>query len=69
MIELTLAEVADVIGADLAGADPAAVVTGEVEVDSRQVAPGGLFVALPGERTDGHDHVPGAVASGPPDGA
>jgi UDP-N-acetylmuramoyl-tripeptide--D-alanyl-D-alanine ligase len=33
-------------------------------VDSRLVRPGNLFVALPGERTDGHDHVPGAVAAG-----
>ena len=26
-------------------------------VDSRAVRPGNLFVALPGERTDGHDHL------------
>ncbi|HUP54943.1 MAG TPA: hypothetical protein VM408_05505, partial [Methylomirabilota bacterium] len=26
-------------------------------VDSRLVTPGQLFVALPGERTDGHAHV------------
>ena len=33
-------------------------------VDSRLVAPGQLFVALPGERTDGHAHLPDAVARG-----
>ena len=33
-------------------------------VDSRLIVPGQLFVALPGERTDGHDHVPEAVARG-----
>ena len=33
-------------------------------VDSRLVAPGNLFVALPGERTDGHDHLPEAIARG-----
>jgi UDP-N-acetylmuramoyl-tripeptide--D-alanyl-D-alanine ligase len=33
-------------------------------VDSRLVAPGNLFVALPGERTDGHAHLPEAVARG-----
>ena len=33
-------------------------------VDSRLVAPGQLFVALPGERTDGHAHLPQAVARG-----
>lgn len=33
-------------------------------VDSRLVAPGNLFVALPGERTDGHQHLGDAVRRG-----
>lgn len=33
-------------------------------VDSRRVLPGNLFVALPGERTDGHEHLAEAVAHG-----
>jgi len=33
-------------------------------VDSRSVEPGQLFVALPGERTDGHLHLDEAVARG-----
>ncbi len=33
-------------------------------VDSRLVAPGNLFVALPGERTDGHRFLADAVAAG-----
>lgn len=33
-------------------------------VDSRLVAPGQLFVALPGERTDGHDHLDDALRRG-----
>ncbi len=33
-------------------------------VDSRLVTPGCLFVALPGERTDGHLHVGAAAAAG-----
>ncbi len=33
-------------------------------VDSRRVRPGNLFVALPGERTDGHDHLVAAVEAG-----
>ncbi len=33
-------------------------------VDSRLVAPGCLFVALPGERTDGHRHLAAAVEGG-----
>ncbi len=33
-------------------------------VDSRLVTPGALFVALPGERTDGHRHLGAAAAAG-----
>lgn len=33
-------------------------------IDSRQAAPGDLFVALPGERVDGHDFAGAAVAAG-----
>jgi UDP-N-acetylmuramoyl-tripeptide--D-alanyl-D-alanine ligase len=33
-------------------------------VDSREVVPGNLFVALPGERVDGHDFVGAALAAG-----
>jgi UDP-N-acetylmuramoyl-tripeptide--D-alanyl-D-alanine ligase len=36
----------------------------EAAVDSRQVIPGGLFVALPGERVDGHDFVVEAFQHG-----
>ncbi|MBP2017160.1 UDP-N-acetylmuramyl-tripeptide synthetase [Symbiobacterium terraclitae] len=43
--------------------DPAAEIT-DVVYDSRQVAPGALFVALPGRRTDGHEHVGEAVGRG-----
>src|SRR6202011_4464160 len=39
-------------------------VTGTVEFDSRRVTPGGLFLALPGARADGHDHAASAVAAG-----
>jgi UDP-N-acetylmuramoyl-tripeptide--D-alanyl-D-alanine ligase len=64
MIPLTLAEVAGATRADLVGADPAAIVTGPVEFDSRKVTAGGLFVAFPGERVDGHDFAGAAIAAG-----
>ena len=35
-----------------------------VAIDSRQAGPGSLFVALPGERTDGHDYVAHAFSRG-----
>ncbi len=37
---------------------------GSVVVDSRQAGPGCLFVALPGERTDGHEYLRQAVQAG-----
>ncbi|HWB66902.1 MAG TPA: UDP-N-acetylmuramoyl-tripeptide--D-alanyl-D-alanine ligase [Mycobacteriales bacterium] len=64
MIPLTLAEVAEAVHGQLAGADPAAVVSGPVVVDSREVAAGSLFVAMIGEHTDGHEHVTDALQRG-----
>lgn len=68
MIPLTLARVAEIVGGrlvDISSADAARTrVTGTVEFDSRQVTAGGLFLALPGARTDGHDYAAAAVAAG-----
>jgi UDP-N-acetylmuramoyl-tripeptide--D-alanyl-D-alanine ligase len=68
MIDLTVAQIADIVGGELAdiSAEAAAElhVTGTVEFDSRNVTPGGLFLALPGARSDGHDHAVSAVAAG-----
>ncbi len=65
MIELSLVEVAAATAGRLHCVPrPAERVTGPVVVDSRQVAPGALFVALPGERADGHDYAAAAVAAG-----
>ncbi|MER8104370.1 UDP-N-acetylmuramoyl-tripeptide--D-alanyl-D-alanine ligase [Kitasatospora sp. NPDC094016] len=64
MIALTLAEVAAAVGGTLDGADPGALVTGPVEVDSRKVRPGGLFAAFVGENVDGHDYASVAVGAG-----
>lgn len=68
MIDLTVAQIAEIVGGRLADITPAEAaatrVTGTVEFDSRKVGPGGLFLALPGARTDGHDFAPAAVAAG-----
>jgi UDP-N-acetylmuramoyl-tripeptide--D-alanyl-D-alanine ligase len=64
VIPRTLGQVAEAVGGRLHGADGTAVVTGNVEFDSRKVAGGGLFVAMPGERADGHDFAAAAVAAG-----
>ena len=68
MIDLTVARIAEIVGGTLADISPEAAaechVTGTVEFDSRSVGPGGLFLALPGARSDGHDHAVSAVAAG-----
>lgn len=68
MIELTVARIAEIVGgtlSDISAADAAERrVTGTVEFDSRAIGPGGLFLALPGARTDGHDHAGAAIESG-----
>lgn len=65
MIPLTLAEVAKITGGTLVDApDPDVLVSGPAVVDSRQAIGGALFVALRGERVDGHDYAPAAVAAG-----
>ena len=35
-----------------------------IHYDSRKVTPGGLFVAMAGFHTDGHDHIEAAVGRG-----
>lgn len=63
MIPVTVEQLADVVGGALRRGDPGATIT-DVVIDSRRVERGALFVALPGERTDGHRHVPAAAAAG-----
>lgn len=65
MIEMTSGTIAEVTGGHLVdGATAETVVTGPVEFDSRRITPGSVFMALPGERVDGHDFVPGALRDG-----
>ncbi len=56
---------ADVIEA-LTGERPegASLLISEAAIDSRQVIPAGMFVALPGERVDGHDYIQQAFERG-----
>lgn len=70
MIDLTVAQIADIVGGTLADISPEEAaqchVTGTVEFDSRAVGPGGLFLALPGRtrrpRLCGSAVAAGAVA-------
>jgi UDP-N-acetylmuramoyl-tripeptide--D-alanyl-D-alanine ligase len=64
VIPLSLARVAQITGGQLCHGDPGAVVSGEVVIDSRRIGPGGLFAAVAGERSDGHDFAAAAIAAG-----
>lgn len=65
MIALTLSEIAAATSGRLdAVSDPETTVTGAVVADSRGVERGDLFVAIPGERVDGHDFAGAAVQAG-----
>ncbi len=63
MIEMSLTEIAQVVGGTVHD-DPGVSVGGPAFVDSRVAERGGLFVALAGERVDGHDYARTAVESG-----
>lgn len=67
MIDLTLAEVARIVGGvvhDAADGGAVTAVVGPAFLDSRSPVRGGLFVAVDGEHADGHDFAPRAVADG-----
>lgn len=61
-LSLTLREVAEATGGALYG-DPSLTLAG-LSTDSRAIVAGALFVALRGERFDGHDHLASARARG-----
>lgn len=58
---LRLSHIAQLCRGQLHGPD---VSVSSVAIDSRQHLDGGLFVALPGEKVDGHDFVAAAAANG-----
>ena len=68
MMPMTLSEIAETVGGGLVipegvAATPQTVATSAV-TDSREVGEAGVFVAIAGERVDGHDFVGRAAQSG-----
>ena len=61
MSMMTLAEAATMLKAGLSGADAS---FSAVSTDSRSIAAGDLFVALRGERFDGHEFIAQVKAAG-----
>lgn len=64
MIPLTLEEISVAINAATLNFDSNLQVTGKVVIDSRKVSPGDLFVAINGEKVDGHDFCHEAIKKG-----
>ncbi|HNV09900.1 MAG TPA: UDP-N-acetylmuramoyl-tripeptide--D-alanyl-D-alanine ligase [Propionibacteriaceae bacterium] len=62
MRELSTADLAAVTSGTLVG--PIVTVGPDVVIDTRLASPGCLFVALPGERVDGHDFTGAAAEAG-----
>ena len=63
MLKLSLLEIAQIVSADLFG-NGEILITGNVETDSRKITEGSLFVAKPGELTDGHLFIDNALDNG-----
>jgi UDP-N-acetylmuramoyl-tripeptide--D-alanyl-D-alanine ligase len=64
VIPLRLADLAGLVGGVVDAGHDDVLVTGGATVDSRSVPAGGLFVAVVGERVDGHDYAPAAADQG-----
>jgi len=62
-VKITVSEILEATGGQLLAGPKWRIITG-VSTDSRTIKPGQLFVALKGERFDGHDFIDKAVANG-----
>jgi UDP-N-acetylmuramoyl-tripeptide--D-alanyl-D-alanine ligase len=65
MIELTAAEIAEAVGGRLRGVEaPRKLTLSHADTDSRTMRQAALFIAKPGEVTDGHCFIDDALAAG-----
>ena len=63
MIPLTVAQVCEATAGTAHHLDSAALIT-DVRIDSRDISEGCLFIAIKGERVDGHDFAEAVIAAG-----
>ncbi|MGA0986403.1 MAG: Mur ligase domain-containing protein, partial [Candidatus Nanopelagicales bacterium] len=61
MIKIKIKAIAEVIAAEVINLDSEIEFSGQVVIDSRNVKPGDLFVAIKGDRQDGHDFAQAAI--------
>jgi UDP-N-acetylmuramoyl-tripeptide--D-alanyl-D-alanine ligase len=59
----TVQDLVDAVGGRLLSGDPEAALAG-ISIDTRTLKPGDLYIAIRGERLDGHDFVEAAFAEG-----
>lgn len=65
MIALTAAEIAEAVSGELRGiADPHSITVTDADTDSRSAVAGSMFIAKPGEHTDGHRFIDAARSAG-----
>ena len=64
MIELSIQEILDITGGQATATVQPATVISAVTTDSREVSVGALFVAKPGEFSDGHAYIDSALQAG-----
>ena len=68
MISMTLADIASTMSGTLvlgtSSSTAETIISGLTDTDSRMITPGDIFVAKPGEFTDGHLFIPAAVENG-----
>lgn len=64
MIPLTLREIARIVDGSVLNATGDEIVTAPAFIDSREIIPGGVFIALVGEHLDGHQFAKDAVGGG-----
>jgi UDP-N-acetylmuramoyl-tripeptide--D-alanyl-D-alanine ligase len=62
-MRLTIGDIAQAVAGRLVSGDPSSVIAG-VSIDTRRLEPGELYVAIRGERFDGHDFVGAALSAG-----
>lgn len=63
MIPMSLAEIRNAVSGKIIQGDPKSKIT-DISIDSRTINPGDMFVAIIGERFDGHSFIPEAVSKG-----
>jgi UDP-N-acetylmuramoyl-tripeptide--D-alanyl-D-alanine ligase len=65
VIEMSLGEVANAVGGSLHGSSPPSQLAPDsVSIDTRTLRPGEMFVAIRGDRFDGHDFIQEALGKG-----